>query len=77
MRSWPIMPVHLKNLICTFTFSYNPLLTLPMIAKVNMYVYLKFGCNWATNMKDMAKVHFSNSSTASSCSVSNPVSQKP
>ena len=27
MRSWPIMPVHTKILICTFTFSDNPLLT--------------------------------------------------
>ena len=25
--SWPIMPVHLKIPICTFTFSDNPLLT--------------------------------------------------
>ena len=27
MRSWPIMPVYSKILICTFTFSDNPLLT--------------------------------------------------
>ena len=26
MRSWPIMPVHSKIPICTFTFSDNPLL---------------------------------------------------
>ena len=28
MRSWPIMPVHLKIPICTFTFSDHPLLKL-------------------------------------------------
>ena len=26
-----------------------------MIAKVNMYVYLKFGKNWTANMGDIAK----------------------
>ena len=29
-----------------------------MIAKVNMYVHLKFGENWITNMGDMAKSLF-------------------
>ena len=29
-----------------------------MIAKVNMYVHLKFGENWTTNMEDMAKSPF-------------------
>ena len=29
-----------------------------MIAKVNMYVYQKFGENWTTNMGDMAKSLF-------------------
>ena len=36
-----------------------------MIAKVNMYVYLKFGENYSTNMGDMEKVYFFNS--CSSC----------
>ena len=29
-----------------------------MIAKVNMYVHLKFGENWTTNMGDIAKSLF-------------------
>ena len=57
-RSWPIMPVHSKIPICTFIFSHNPLLTLQMITKVNMYVYQKFGLNLTINMGDMAKSPF-------------------
>ena len=49
------MPVHLKILICTFSFSYNPLLTQQCD---NMYVYLKFGENWTANMGDMEKIPF-------------------
>ena len=52
------MPVHLKIQIYTFIFSDTPLLTHRMIAKVNMYVYLKFGENWTTKMGDMAKIQF-------------------
>ena len=52
------MPVHSKIPICTFTFSDNPFLTHRVIAKVNMYVHLKFGYNWTTNMGDMAKSPF-------------------
>ena len=29
-----------------------------MIAKINMYVHLKFGKNWTTNMGDMEKILF-------------------
>ena len=52
------MPVHYKIPICTFTFSYNPLLTNKVLAEVNMYVYLKFGEKWTANMGDMAKSLF-------------------
>ena len=48
------MPVYSKFWIYTFTFSDNPLFC-RMIAKVNMYVHLKFSENWTINMGDMAK----------------------
>ena len=51
------MPVHLKIPICIFTFSDNPLLTPQNIAKVNMYVNLKFG---SPTWEIWQKVHFSN-----------------
>ena len=42
----------LGHYACTFENSFDAM------AKVNMYVYLKFGENWTTNMGDMAKSLF-------------------
>ena len=44
-RSWPIMPVHSKIRIYTFTSVIIHFLHHRIIAKVNIYVYLKFGEN--------------------------------
>ena len=49
------MPVNSIIQLYTFTFSDNHR---RMIAKVNMYAYLKYGKNWTTNMRDMAKSLF-------------------
>ena len=55
MRSWPIMPVHSKIPICTFTFSDNPLLT-PQDDSSGQYVCAhKFSYNWTTKMGDGKK----------------------
>ena len=51
------MPVHLNIWIYTFTFSDNPRHN-RMIARVNIYVYPKYGENWTKNMGDMAKSLF-------------------
>ena len=47
--------LYIRNL--EFTLSLSVIIHLwhhKMIAKVNMYVYLKFGENWTTNKRDMA-----------------------
>ena len=66
------MPVHSKIQIYTFTFGDNPLLT-PQDDSPGQYVCIpKIWLTWEI----WQNVHFSNSS-ASSSSVSNPVSKKP
>ena len=50
IEGWTRSSAHYACTFDTLSFSQSR-----MIAKVNRYVYLKFGCNWTTNMRDMKK----------------------